>query len=825
MIRRGVDIEPFIDGVNKVILERPVAVIVAVVVLTAVFAGGVPLITVEDDETDGFTEGIPEQEAFEAINDEFGDPFSDTGGDSTQIIHVDGNALSQQALVQNLRFIETIEDREHLRVEGVQGPAQMVAVQLDPDAQTVTEQRRAVEQASGTEVRQVVRALDGNGVFEQSVSEDFNPSDPSADATVTTVVHDVPSGASDEMMEEIQLEVESLADRSDGDLRAFGGALLNAETGEVIGDSMLIVVPLVIGMILLFLTVAYRDPVDLILALLVLITTLIWTFGFMGYAEIPFNQQMIAVPIILLAVGVDFGIHAVNRYREEREQGHAPVAAMRNASDQVLVAFFIVAATTAFGFGANLISPLEPTQNFGIVAAVGIIFTFVLFGVFMPAVKVAVDRYRGQVGIPEFGTKPIASEDSVLGRVLSVTVTGARIAPALLVITFIAFGAGAAAYGQGVDQTFDTDDFLPPEDIPSYIEDLPEPFAPSDYRVAERISFLEDNFETGQGETVIIYLEGPFTEGHALESVERAHENPPDTFVTVDDPDGGESVDQDSIITEIQTQAQQDSEFAAVVERNDRSGSGVPDRNLDRVYNELEGVESASTGEYITDDRRAIQIEYTVEGDAEMGDVREDADAFTDEFRYDATPTGQIIVFQAITDLIFESAIDSLIIAIGSTSLFLIVVYGAIERRPLLGLVNIFPILATVALLLATMRAAGLPLNALTGSILAITIGVGVAYSVHITHRFIDEYTESLDAEDALTTTLRGTGGALTGSMLTTALGTGALMLAISPVLGDFGLLLAVSVVYSYVMAIVALPPALFVWAAYDARTNGRVSR
>jgi predicted RND superfamily exporter protein len=64
--------------------------------------------------------------------------------------------------------------------------------------------------------------------------------------------------------------------------------------------------------------------------------------------------------------------------------------------------------------------------------------------------------------------------------------------------------------------------------------------------------------------------------------------------------------------------------------------------------------------------------------------------------------------------------------------------------------------------------------------------------------------------------TLTGTGGALLGSMLTTSLGTGALALAITPVLGNFGLLMAISVTYSFVMAVIALPPAVLLWARYE---------
>ncbi len=149
------------------------------------------------------------------------------------------------------------------------------------------------------------------------------------------------------------------------------------------------------------------------------------------------------------------------------------------------------------------------------------------------------------------------------------------------------------------------------------------------------------------------------------------------------------------------------------------------------------------------------------------------------------------------------------------TALFLVVTYAALERKPLLGIVNVFPILIAIALLIATMRSLGMSLNALTGTILSISIGLGIAYSVHATHRFIDEF-KTDDAFTALTTTLSGTGGALMGSMLTTALGTGALALAITPVLGDFGLLMALSVVYSFATSIVALPPAMLLWASYN---------
>jgi predicted RND superfamily exporter protein len=191
--------------------------------------------------------------------------------------------------------------------------------------------------------------------------------------------------------------------------------------------------------------------------------------------------------------------------------------------------------------------------------------------------------------------------------------------------------------------------------------------------------------------------------------------------------------------------------------------------------------------------------------------ITADARAVADRYRGDATATGQIVVFQAVSETIFDSAIVSLAAALGLSALLLVVLFRLFLGSPTLGLVTLLPVGVTVAALTATMRLAGIPFNALTATILAITIGLGVDYTVHVAHRFHDEYAASGDPDAAVATTLRGTGGALTGTMATTALGTGVLVLAITPILGQFGLLTAASISLAYRTSLVVLPQALVV--------------
>ncbi|MFQ3284271.1 MAG: putative RND superfamily exporter protein [Natronomonas sp.] len=811
----GQSFESAVERVNEIILDRPLAVIGVFVLVTALLAGGMPLITTDSEATDAFTEGLPEQEALDAVNDEFGDRFEDDQA-TTQLVHVSDNVLAKTELRRSLTALDRTNRRAALRYERAAGPAVIIARTLDPTATTPEQQLRTVERASERDIRAAIRELADEPRFRALLSDDFNAASASASASITVVTHDVPSssgGGPDQgggQIEEIQTSMQPVVEGTEGDIRVFGSGIISAENANVIGDSLTIVMPLVLFLILVFLIVAYRDPIDLVLGLIALTVTLVWTFGTVGYAGIPFDQNMIAVPVLLLAVGIDFGIHIINRYREERVKGVAPRAAMKTANRQLIVAFFIVTVTTVFGFGANVISDLGPISNFGLVAAIGISYTFFIFGILLPALKIVADRLRDRLSLPEFGSAPISSEESKFGQLLAVGATVSRVAPAAFVVLTLVIGGGAAAYGQDVDRSFDTDDFLPPEEIPVYIDVLPEPLAPSEYTATKNLNLIEDRFERSQRDTATIYLVGPFEDNSALESIYKTNRDPPDSFI-----EENRRAESTSIITVIQNRAERDPEFAALVERNDRNDNGVPDRNLDRIYDELETDGSERANEFLTSDHRAAKIEYDVEADAGQADVSADARSFAEEFRYTATATGGVVVFNAVSDLIFSSAIQSLVTAVILTSVFLVIVYGALERRPLLGLVNVFPILVTIALLLATMRAIGLPLNALTATLLSITVGVGVAYTVHITHRFVDEYNESGETYGSLVTTLSGTGGALTGSMLTTSIGTGALALAITPILGNFGLLMAVSVFFSYVSSILVLPPTLLLWGRH----------
>ena len=812
-----------IERADHYIVERSRLVIVAFLLVSVLFAVGLGGVTT-DAGNEAFTQNVPAEQALQQVNDEFSPTFTaDEGG--TSLIQRSNDVLGKEAMLRMLRVQQRAAEHDSLRVTSTGSAAAIVARTIDPTATTTEAQIDTLEGATDAEIdRAVQRAADRPG-FTGLLSNDFNRECACASATIGSVTHEVPAGISagsgtggSSPLTSIQNRMVTVVDSVDGsgDIQVFGTGIVAEEFTNVITDSLIIVTPAAVLFILVFLVVSYRDLADLVLGVIALAMGIVWTFGFMGLAGIPFNQVLIAVPPLLLAVGIDFGIHAVNRYREETTTGASIDEAMRTTTDQLLVAFFIVTGTTVIGFGANLLSDLPPIRDFGIVAGVGIVFTFLIFGVFLPAAKVELDRLRTRYPIPTFSRTPLGSEGSRLGGVLSGGVPIARRFAVPFLLLVLVVSAGAGYYATGVDTTFTQDDFLPPEENPEYLESLPEPFAPSEYTVTATTNFLEDNFESAGDSQVQLYVEGSLTRDHALESIYRAGDDPPDSFVVSDG-----RAETTSIVTVIRERANTDPEFAALVARNDADGNGVPDENLEEVYDYLLASSSADrAAQYLSEDYRSTRIVYTTESSATQSEVTADARKVADEMRFSATATGTTVVFQAISDLILGSAIQSLVAALVGAAAFLLFVYWVLEGSPALGVANLFPILVSVTFIAGSMRLFGIAFNAFTATILSITIGLGIDYSVHITHRFADELKER-PLEEALDRTVRGTGGALAGSMLTTVFGIGTLTLSVFPAIGNFGVLTGLSVLYSFLASLFVLPAALTVWARFTGRAGG----
>lgn len=236
-MRRG---DRLVSYVSDLVVEKPGYVVAAFLVLTLVFAAGTTAVSSEAG-TEQFTEDLPEFEAIEGINDEFGPSFGTNQG-STQLIQTGENVVSKKAMQRMLETQHALEENADLRVENTVSSASLLAQQIDETATTTERQAEAMKRATEPEVRGAVRALSDEPRFTGLVSDDFNPEDPSASAALGTVTHKIevgvsggPEGGGGEMTA-IQRQSEFTVATQGGDIRVFGSGIIDDEFDRIIGD-------------------------------------------------------------------------------------------------------------------------------------------------------------------------------------------------------------------------------------------------------------------------------------------------------------------------------------------------------------------------------------------------------------------------------------------------------------------------------------------------------------------------------------------------------------------------------------------------------------
>ena len=734
---------------------------------------------------------------------------------------------------------------ERVYREGVPGVVRGEFAELRTAGERLQEKRTALRNASQPTLREQIEQLhsmndsqvseavttvlneDGDGPSSRAFAfmpTSYEPGSTEANATMVVVFQtqegQTVQGMATSRLVESQKAMRQVAQQSmDAEVLVFGSGIISEETNQSMADSIAIVGPLALLFVVLTLVIAYRDLLDIVLGVFGIFAVLIWTFGFMGWTGITFNQIFIAVPVLLIGLSIDYAIHVFMRHREEREE-HPDSdvrGSMKVALASVGVALVWVTATTVIGFMSNLVSPLPPIQDFGIVSSVGILVAMIIFGGLIPALKVEIDDFLESRGFDR-KKRAFGTGGGAIGSFLSVGSVAARKAPwVVIALTLVVSAAGGYGATQ-VDTSFSQEDFLA-EDPPEWMKNLPEPFAPGTYTAKANLDYVNENFLRQDSQAQILVEGDSVASAQALDRIRQATDRAAGTDVVITLSNGEPRIRSPASVME-QVAAQNDS-FNQTLAASDTDGDGVPDRNVEQVYDELfsvapeqaSGVIHREGGEY-----RAVRMVVSVKGGAASSAVTEqmrDVAAVADGDGLQATATGQAIVFEIIQQQLLETVIQSLLITLGATFAFLMLVYRITEGSAILGAITLLPVAFSVSWILGTMYLLGMPFNVLTGMITSLTVGLGVAYSIHLSERYNVELERQHSMWDAMRTAVTGTGGALLGSAATTVGGFGVLSFAILPALQQFGVITGLTIVYAFLASVLVLPSLLVVWTRY----------
>ncbi len=591
--------------------------------------------------------------------------------------------------------------------------------------------------------------------------------------------------------------------------RTYSNGKLAHETDESSGSSLLTLMAAAFAIIAVLLVLFYRQVSDVLLTMGGLILTIVWALGFQGLLG-PGGLDVIGapsvlaqmVPVMLIGLCVDYGIQSTSRYREIRAEGEEASEGISRSVAAVLLPLGLAGVTTIGSFLANLFGDISGLADFGVVAAVGVLSGLVVFLTAIPAARSILDR-RAQAKGRQPVVRPIDQAIPGAGSLVR-GIGGATVRrPAVILVLTAAVTLLFLGLTTRLGTEFNSADFLP--DGTESKEDL---------------GFIAEHLG-GSTETVTVLVEADLSEDRTLRNLFDFSLAIQDSSQRPEAVSGGITNSLGTYFFSLppQLQAQIEAELNLGQSNPLYVDSAAIDRVIELMRNhDPERFDSVtSLGAVGEKDRTILQF------NALTGDTDRTRELFAEVdglwFGDDSaiTPIAGEITSVEVTDSLTDSQATSIVLTLVVALVILILFFWITEFRPMLAVLSVLPILLVLLWVLGTMVVLGYSYNVITALITALSIGIGVDYTIHVTHRFIEEVDHGKSVSEAIGNTMSTTGGALIGSALTTALGFSVLVFSPIAPMGQFGLLTAITVTYSLIAAVVVLPPMLVTWGAYHA--------
>ena len=164
--------------------------------------------------------------------------------------------------------------------------------------------------------------------------------------------------------------------------------------------------------------------------------------------------------------------------------------------------------------------------------------------------------------------------------------------------------------------------------------------------------------------------------------------------------------------------------------------------------------------------------------------------------------SGMLVLYNNVLQSLFRSQILTLSVVFLAIMAMLLVLF----RNLRLAAIGVVPTVVAAGLILGLMGWVGIPLDIMTITIAAITIGIGVDNSIHYLHRLREEFRVDRDYWGAIRRSHASVGRAVYYTSIAVTLGFSILVLSnFSPTI-YFGLLTGLAMVAAFVANLTLLP-------------------
>ena len=460
------------------------------------------------------------------------------------------------------------------------------------------------------------------------------------------------------------------------DLSLAGNEIIQDTLWNYLIRIILIFPPTAILLILLVFYTIIRDRKLTLLALAPAGLAALWTFGTIFWSGQGLNMVTVISPIFILVVGSAYGLHYVSHFQQNQKKYTDRSELTRETLRMVGIPIFLATITTMAGFASLTWAKVIPMRQMGLFVTMGIGFAGFHALFFLPIVLTKIKL-----------KDPVDHVEN--GRLVKLVLAASR-QRTVTVLVFLAIVISAVA-------------FIPKLEV----ESNQLLFFKKGTEIRRTFSKVEKAFggampligEIAHGKGLEILSDFQFVE--KVLRLEREMEKVPgikDVFSIFD--------------------------LAAGMNKMMTGREGYPQNPMIGQFLSMQlGPEILKS--WVSADGLRMIIRTQGMKSSQIAGIEEFAAAHSDTIR---VISGMPVLFDEMNNLVVSSQIRSLGLALVLVFIMLLVTL----RRVGAGLAGLVPILITITVLLGMLALTNFNLNLLTANLSAMTVGIGVDYSIHI---------------------------------------------------------------------------------------------
>jgi hydrophobe/amphiphile efflux-3 (HAE3) family protein len=701
-------------------------------------------------------EGMPSRINTNLIEEIFG------GDEMVMILFESDDILNKETLSRvkevnkQLKELEGIDETMSLfdakSIKGVDG-----AMVVDPAI------RRLPKTADGW-VKLRKELEENELVHKVLVSEDF---------TMTSIIATQEKQALDE---EIVAAIELILAANPGDEQTYIGGLpyIKAIVAKEMASEFRLLMIIGLGIMLVMLYFFFREVRGVALPFIVVILSILFAMGLMPLIGWQMSIITLLLPIMLIAIANDYGIHMMAKYQEYNIPGNKSSVGTiaRGIYTSLKSPILLTGITTIAGILCLLSHKMIPARQLGVVAAAGIGFALLLSLLFIPAALSVIGK-----------SKPVLSKipgkQRIIDRVLGKTGKMVTRRPwrVIMVAFLVMLLSGGGAFLMKVDTNL-------------------ENFFPEDHPVRVSAQVINETF--GGSQNISLLVEGDILDPEVMAKI--------DHYETTlkQHPAVGNVMSIAGIIREISK---------ALNDEGDPYYDVVPDgRNALAQYMELYMMsgDPEDLERMVDFDFRKAQVMVRINDGSNIAlkSVLAEIRQLTDQDIHQTRIGGYGLIAADLADLVVRGQVISLIIAL----LVVIALLSILFRSFSAGLIAALPLAFSMVILFGWMGYLGIKLDIATALLSSIMIGVGVDYTIHFLWRYKSEREKGLITTDAILKTLATTGRGISFNALSVILGFCALPFSVFLPIRVFGFLVMVSIFSCLVGALIIIPALVLIF-------------